>query len=373
VLQALLATLNGPQPNRALQGGSHGAGPRDDSIETGLMGALSCLRARPNFHEIVSTTNDYDQTLAHLSILYDYPSLLGRLVEWRINLTIADVNGLTALHCAYMKGDLDSIRILRRGGASETVTDKLGRTPSELLPERLERFGSDIDFDAKVAARLDPEAGDIDERRTSGEQFSVLNLDGNNDSGHNQPCSEGGASEDKDPDGMVVDSLPGGDEGGSGDVVSGSGGGQIASRSKEPAVNIMNQLLEKNKRRKKKNRGIRMLPDKLYEADINSVFMKLYNAKAELEAFNFLYREIFPGGTISLTTLKKEMSQQEIGGFYVPSRTPRYHGLLRREREIVCCRLCPEDKLREFKNPERALHHMPSDHFDMGHSCDCRW
>jgi hypothetical protein len=144
VLQALLTSLNGPQPNRGLQGGSRGAGPRDDPIETSLIEALSCLQARPNFHEIVSTTNDYHQTLAHLAILYDYPSLLGRLVEWRVDLTIADVNGLTALHCAYLKGDLDSVRILRRGGASEAATDKLGRTPSELQPEGLEGFDSKL-------------------------------------------------------------------------------------------------------------------------------------------------------------------------------------------------------------------------------------
>ncbi len=52
------------------------------------MEALSCLQARPNFHEIVSTTNDFHQTLAHLAILYEHPSLLGHLVEWHIDLTI---------------------------------------------------------------------------------------------------------------------------------------------------------------------------------------------------------------------------------------------------------------------------------------------
>jgi len=167
VLQALLTTLNGSQQNRGLQGGSHGAGPQEDPIETGLIEALGCLEERPNFHEIVSTTNDYNQTLAHLSILYDYPSLLGRLVEWHIELSIADVNGLTALHCAYMKGDMDSVRSLRRGGASETVTDQLGRTPSELLPEGLEGFDSDIDLDAELAgldAEVYPDTDYIDEK-----------------------------------------------------------------------------------------------------------------------------------------------------------------------------------------------------------------
>ena len=112
--------------------------------ETELTEALGCLQARSNLDEIVSATNDYNQILAHLSIFYDYPSLLGRLVEWSINLGIADVNDLTTLHCIYMKGDVECVRILRRGDSSETLTDKLGRTPSELQPEGFE-FDASID------------------------------------------------------------------------------------------------------------------------------------------------------------------------------------------------------------------------------------
>ena len=259
MLQALLTSLSGPQPNRGIQGGSHGTGPRDDPIETSLMEALSCLQARPNFHDIVSTTSDYHQTLAHLAIIYDYPSLLGRLVEWHIDLTIADVNGLTALHCAYMKGDPDTVRILRRGGASESATDKLGRTPSELQPEGLEGFDSDIDPDAELAAGLDvevhPEADDVDERLRSGEESSALELE---DDKHGQSDSEGDPSEDEKetPNSMAVDSLPGGNEGGGGGVAIGSGdmvtggsggvarGGQIAS-SYGPAYPEMNEETER--------------------------------------------------------------------------------------------------------------------------------
>ncbi len=185
MLQALLTSLSEPQPNRGLQGGSHGAGPREDPIETHLIEALISLQARPKFHEIVSTPNDYHQTLAHLSILYDYPSLLGRLVEWHIDLTIADVNGLTALHCAYMKGDLDSVHILRRGGASEIVTDRLGRTPSELQREGLEGFDSDIDPEARLAgldAGVYPEAGDIDEQWSVQESYYLSPHDDDADS-----------------------------------------------------------------------------------------------------------------------------------------------------------------------------------------------
>ena len=193
MLQALLTALNGPQPNRSLQGESHGAGSQEDLIEIGLMEALSCLQARPNFHDILSMTNDYNQTFAHLSILYEYPSLLDRLVEWHIDLTIADVNGLTALHCAYIKGDMESVHILQRRGASETVTDRLGRTPSELQLEGLEGFDSDIGLDAELAAgsgaEVHPETGDMDEQMTLVKQFSALDLDDKVDLAHDQSFS----------------------------------------------------------------------------------------------------------------------------------------------------------------------------------------
>jgi len=53
--------------------------------------------------------------------------------------------------------------------------------------------------------------------------------------------------------------------------------------------------------------------------------------------------------------------------------TEKYRGLLIREREVLNCRLCPEDYKLDFKDPEEALHHMKKGHFDMGYSCSCGW
>lgn len=145
-----LTTFNAIWGSGALQGGNRGSNPQEGPIELGLVAALTCLKSQSNFLEIVSTTNDWGQTLAHLSILYGYPILLSHLVDWHINLTVADANGLTALHYAYMKSDLESVRILRRGGAFENVVDKLGRRPSDLQSGE---FGSATDIDAKVAFR----------------------------------------------------------------------------------------------------------------------------------------------------------------------------------------------------------------------------
>ena len=213
-----MAALSKPQGNQILQGRS------ENPIETGLVHALNCIRARPNFREIASTTNEYSQTLAHLAILYDYPSLLRHLVDWCIDLAISDVNGLTALHFAYMKGDLHTVRILRRGGAPEDARDKLGRIPSDLWPK-----GFDRDFDIDV--EVHPTRNDMDVQVALGGQFGALGLDEDSDSGNDQSDFEDDTSDTNKPAGITIDSFTDAD-GGSG----GSGSVQIAPVSKEPVI-----------------------------------------------------------------------------------------------------------------------------------------
>ena len=200
MLQALFTALSGSHGNQILQGRSGGVQPQEGLIESGLVHALSCIQARPNFREIVSTTNEYGQTLAHLAILYDYLSLLRHLVDWCIDLAISDVNGLTALHCAYMKGGLHSVRILQRGDAPETAKDKLGRIPSDLQSEG---FGRGFDIDVEIH----PPGNDIDEQVAFGGEFRAVDLDEDDDSGHGQSESEDDASNAKEPARIVVDSF----------------------------------------------------------------------------------------------------------------------------------------------------------------------
>ena len=78
-----------------------------------------------NFDELVSITNDYNQTLAHFAVTFGYPKLLRRLVEWEIDLTIADVNRLTALDCAYRGGEKAVIELLLNAGAPENAVGAL--------------------------------------------------------------------------------------------------------------------------------------------------------------------------------------------------------------------------------------------------------
>ena len=157
-----------------------------------------------------------------------------------------------------------------------------------------------------------------------------------------------------------------------------SGSGQIASNSKEPAIGIMDQILLNRNRRRKKHSGPQMLPGTPYDASIGNVSSKLREAEAEAEAVDFSMCEIFPNGKISLASLTTEMTPQEVVDFQVPPGTQKCHGLLRRDRdhrdkEIIYCRLCPEDSQIDFKEPDGALHHMAKDHLEMAYSCDCGW
>ena len=124
-----------------------------DRIQSSVIKILQSLREKSDFDNIVSTCGDSNRTLAHLSAQFGYRSLLKHLVEWKIDLTVADVNGLTALHCAYLAGDQESIQILLRAGASLYVEDKLGRLPRDLAPA-----GSDLEegLDQLPARSFDP-------------------------------------------------------------------------------------------------------------------------------------------------------------------------------------------------------------------------
>ena len=99
-LQAALNILNPPKNEQPSQG--HGNGTTHDAnVESSVIQALSSLDTQPNFQHVISISNDYNQTLAHLSVLYGFKSLLEHLIDWNVELEIADNNGLTALHCAY--------------------------------------------------------------------------------------------------------------------------------------------------------------------------------------------------------------------------------------------------------------------------------
>jgi len=142
---------NGKQP---LRGGE----TRHEDIETAIIQALAPLQNTLGFGRIISKTNDYKQTLAHFAVHFGYANLLRRLVGWNIDLAIADVNGFTALHCAYKMGDRACVDLLLEKGASETVLDTLGRAPSHLMPDGFASLSDhDADMTSDYQPKLEPE------------------------------------------------------------------------------------------------------------------------------------------------------------------------------------------------------------------------
>ena len=94
-----------------------------------------------NVDELVSITHDHNETLAHFAVMFGYPKLLRRLVEWDIDLTIAD-----PLYCAYSGGRKAVIELPLNARAPENISDALGRTRAHLMPNEFE--ASDIALDA---------------------------------------------------------------------------------------------------------------------------------------------------------------------------------------------------------------------------------
>ena len=102
------------------------------SMEGPFIEFLAAFRENPDFNDLVSISNEYGQTLAHVAVLFGYYSLLKNLLEWGINLSRADSSGCTALHFAYLRDDARSIVILHAAGAPGSVLDHMGRAPHQL-------------------------------------------------------------------------------------------------------------------------------------------------------------------------------------------------------------------------------------------------
>ena len=70
--------------------GSQGGGVSDRDIERAMIQALEPLQNMANVDELVSIANDHNEILAHFAVMFGYPKLLRRFVEWDIDLTIAE-------------------------------------------------------------------------------------------------------------------------------------------------------------------------------------------------------------------------------------------------------------------------------------------
>ena len=129
---------------------------------------LASLADTPRWENTVSLVNGHRQTLAHLAVLFRYTTLLKQVAHWGIDVDVQDVNGFTALHCAYLCGDLDSVEVLRGYGADEDIQDNLGRRPLDMYtPSTNDLSSGSPSSDRTSSSSQRPTTGEEDWERVS--------------------------------------------------------------------------------------------------------------------------------------------------------------------------------------------------------------
>ena len=136
-----------PATQGLLQGSAQGSTiARSDSThsvttsfpESAFIEVLAAFKSLPDFEQRLSTVNLYRQSLLHLAVHLRYRELAQRLVDWGIDINIKDMTGHTALHTAYLCGELSTARTLELHVALQLSLDILGRPPLELASDGLE-------------------------------------------------------------------------------------------------------------------------------------------------------------------------------------------------------------------------------------------
>ena len=108
--------------------------PGDGNLEEVSIHFLRPYSVHPDWKQIISSCNDYGQTMAHISVTLGYSQLLRHLFTWEIDLNVMDNVGLTALHYAYIFQQEDCAKFLVQSGVNQFILDDLGRSPSDLDP-----------------------------------------------------------------------------------------------------------------------------------------------------------------------------------------------------------------------------------------------
>ena len=123
---------------------------------------LCTYSTHPNWKQVISTYNDYGQTLAHISAALGYFRLLQHLFGWQIDLTLVDSMGLTALHYAYLFKQEECAKFLIHSGVDQFILDDLGRSPSDLDPSLEVRLRSIMEIDNGSADSASPNQYDTE-------------------------------------------------------------------------------------------------------------------------------------------------------------------------------------------------------------------
>ena len=124
----------------------------EENIEDISIYFLCSYSTHPNWKQIVSTCNDYGQTLAHIAVTLGYFRLLQHLFRWQIDLNVVDSMGLSALHYAYLFKQEECAKFLIHSGVDRFILDDLGRSPADLDPSLEVRLRSIMDMDSDCSA-----------------------------------------------------------------------------------------------------------------------------------------------------------------------------------------------------------------------------
>jgi len=125
-------------------------GLQEVNLEDISINFLCTYSTHPNWTQIVSTRNDYGQTLAHTAVTLGYFRLLQYLFRWKIDFTIVDSMGLSAIHYAYIFKQEECAKILIHSGVDRFILDELGRSPADLDPSLEVVLRSIMDMDSSA-------------------------------------------------------------------------------------------------------------------------------------------------------------------------------------------------------------------------------
>ena len=144
-------------------------GLEEADLEELAINFLCPYSTHPNWKQIISSSNEYGQTIAHISVTLGYLRLLRHLYRWEIDLNVVDNMGSTALHDAYLFRQEECARFLIHSGASPHSLDNLGRSPSDLDPSLEVKLHPTMDSDGDDSSHSPSSTGCNIEMKMPGE------------------------------------------------------------------------------------------------------------------------------------------------------------------------------------------------------------
>lgn len=156
-----------------------------------------------DWRNAVSCPNEFGQTLAHLAVTLGYSRLLARLISWKIDLSVRDATGATALHfaCLFDRPDCASL-LIQNETDQQIYDDSFNGTRNQSFDLASEHIGCATDREETPRAERDrvpmglKEGNRFDPRRANlleceANSVELANLDLNTGSPMTDPTQTG--------------------------------------------------------------------------------------------------------------------------------------------------------------------------------------